>query len=104
MSAPRKGLANALKKKPSSHDGEIPPMASDVRFLLDTSAFVTLTDAESGHDRVEELLVQAEKGEIQLHASFVSLTEVQYNAEYDHGKEKAREIIVHLKTLPISWQ
>ncbi len=47
-------------------------------FLLDTSAFLTLTDKEPGADRVRDLLKAARRGVADLHASFVSLTEVRY--------------------------
>ena len=35
--------------------------------VLDTSAFLTLTDREPGAERVRELLKAAKRGEIQLH-------------------------------------
>jgi predicted nucleic acid-binding protein len=58
-------------------------------FLLETSAFIALADREPGFERVQSLLKTARRGEIELHASFVTLTEVQYILTYDRGEEKA---------------
>jgi predicted nucleic acid-binding protein len=52
-------------------------------FLLDTSAFIALTDREPGVERVRELLKKAKRREISLYSCFVSLTEVHYIKTYD---------------------
>lgn len=72
-------------------------------FLLDTSALLTLVNAEPGIERVRELLLQAKVGEALLHASFVSLTEVQYIKTYDEGQAAAERIVGDLKSFPIAW-
>jgi predicted nucleic acid-binding protein len=72
-------------------------------FLLDTSAFITLTDREPGVERVRELLKAAKRGELTLYACFVSLTEVQYVKTYDVGAEKARRILGDIRKFPILW-
>jgi hypothetical protein len=46
--------------------------------VFDTSAFLTLTGEEPGADTVQKLITDALAAVIQLHASFVSLTEVEY--------------------------
>ena len=72
-------------------------------FLLDTSAFITLTDREEGFERVQQLLKVARRGEVELHASFVSLTEVRYILTYDRGEEKAGRISGAIRKFPVSW-
>jgi predicted nucleic acid-binding protein len=72
-------------------------------FLLDTSAFITLTDREPGFERVRDLLKAARRGETDLHACFVSLTEVQYILTYDRGAEKAARISAAIRKFPIHW-
>lgn len=48
--------------------------------VFDTSAFLTLTGDEPGADTVQKFITDAMVGVIDLHASFVSLTEVEYIA------------------------
>lgn len=72
-------------------------------FLLDTSAFITLTDREQGVQRIRELLQGAKRGELILYACFVSLTEVQYIKTYDAGSNKARRIMREIRKFPILW-
>ena len=56
-------------------------------FLLDSSAFIALTDKEPGAERIRNLLKAARRREVDLHACFVSLTEVRYILTYDRGAE-----------------
>lgn len=72
-------------------------------FLLDTSAFITLADKEPGFERVQELLKAGKRGEVKLHASFVTLTEVRYILTYDRGAEKAARISAALRKFPVHW-
>ncbi len=72
-------------------------------FLLDTSAFLTLTDREPGVNRVRELLKAAKRGEVRLHACFVSLAEAQYILTYDLGSDQARRVVAAIKKFPIQW-
>jgi predicted nucleic acid-binding protein len=72
-------------------------------FLLDTSAFMTLADKEPGFERVRDLLKAGKRGEIDLHASFVTLTEMRYILTYDRGAEKAARISGALRKFPVQW-
>ena len=71
--------------------------------VLDTSAFLTLTDREPGAERVRELLKAAKRGEIQLHACFVTLAEAQYILTYDLGADRARRLVAAIRKFPIHW-
>jgi hypothetical protein len=55
-------------------------------FLLDTSAFLAPTDKEAGAERVRDLLRAARRGELDLHASFVSLTEARLRSNRHFGR------------------
>lgn len=72
-------------------------------FLLDTSAFLALVEREPGRDRVRQLIEGAIRGEVLLHACFVSLTEVRYIVIYERGPATADETIAELKALPVRW-
>ena len=50
------------------------------RYVLDTSAILTLTDAEAGADEVERLLQEARAGRCQLLACAITLMELFYTA------------------------
>ena len=57
--------------------------------VFDTSAFLTLTGEEPGADMVQKLTTDALAGIIELHASFVSLTEVEYITRQEEGEAVA---------------
>lgn len=73
------------------------------RFLLDSSAFITLTDREPGVERVRELLKAAKRGEIELFSTFVSLTELQYIKTYDNGAAWANRMMNAVRKFPVHW-
>jgi predicted nucleic acid-binding protein len=71
--------------------------------VLDTSAILTLTGNEPGADEVQAYLAEAIAGRIQLHGSFASLTEVEYNTVQEEGAETAAQRLANLNALPIHW-
>ncbi len=70
---------------------------------MDTSAILTLTGNKPGADEVQKYLAQAIAGRIQLHASFASLTEVEYITSQEEGAEAARQRLADLNALPVQW-
>jgi predicted nucleic acid-binding protein len=92
--------ANAGAREITSEPGLIPALMPDC-YLLDTSAFLTLTDREPGVDRVRDLLKAARRGEIPLHACFVTLAEVQYILTYDLGVDRALLVTASIRRFPI---
>lgn len=48
-------------------------------FVLDTSAFIALDEREPGAEEVENILAKAWLGQAEVHASFATLTELQYS-------------------------
>ncbi len=71
--------------------------------VFDTSAFLTLTGEEPGADTVQKFITDALAGKIDLRASFVSLTEVEYITRQAKGEEVARQRLADIKALLIQW-
>jgi predicted nucleic acid-binding protein len=73
------------------------------RYLLDTSAVLTLTDQEEGFERVEELLDRAAEGSIEVEISAVSLMEVYYITLQEQGEDQAAHLVSLVKAWPVRW-
>ena len=71
--------------------------------VLDSSAFLALAEEEAGADAVEARIAGAIRGHLSLHASFVSLTEVEYISLQEKGPVIAAARLVAMKALPILW-
>ena len=71
--------------------------------VIDTSAWFTLAEAEAGADQVEAYMAEAWLGRITAHASFVSLTELEYVRTREQGPEAATELIAWVKQQPVRW-
>lgn len=79
------------------------PKAERARWLLDTSALLTLRDDEPGTDRVAELLEQGLRGESICHACFITLMELLYRVWKDEGEKAGRLAYEQCLALPITW-
>jgi predicted nucleic acid-binding protein len=73
------------------------------RYLLDTSAFLTLKDDESGADQVADLLRQAQAGEAQCFACFMTQMELFYRVWKDKGESEGRLAYEQCQSLPVKW-
>lgn len=73
------------------------------RYVLDTSALLTLRDDETGADRVAEVLHQAAKGKARCYGCFISLMEVLYRVWRDEGEVKGRLAYQQCLALPMEW-
>lgn len=72
-------------------------------FVLDTSALLALRGDEPGADRVERLIQQAQKNQVQLLISFMTRMEVLYRVWREEGPEAAREALRLIDSFPIEW-
>ncbi len=72
------------------------------RYVLDTSAVLTLIEDEAGADDVQTLLEQAKRGEVSLLVSFISFMEVYYISLQERGQEEAHERVQLMAALPVS--
>jgi predicted nucleic acid-binding protein len=73
------------------------------RYLLDTSAVLSLTDQEDGSERVEELLDRATAGEVEVEVCAVSLMELYYITLQEQGEDQAIHLVGLVKSWPIQW-
>lgn len=73
------------------------------RFVLDTSALLTLHNDEPGSDRVAAVLVAAAEGEVEVYGCFISLMEVLYRVWKTEGERAGRTAYAQCLQLPIVW-
>ena len=73
------------------------------RFLLDTSALLTLRDDEAGADRVAEVLALATNGKAKCYGCFITLMEVYYRVWRDEHKHAGQLAYQQCLALPIGW-
>ena len=76
---------------------------TDNRFVLDTSALLTLRNDEPGSERVAEILVTAADGDAEVFGCFMSLMEVLYRVWKTEGEAAGRAAYVQCQALPIVW-
>lgn len=73
------------------------------RYLLDTSALLTLRDDESGAEDVANLLYQAQDQQVECVACFMTLMELLYRVWRDEGESAGRLAYEQCQSLPITW-
>ncbi len=69
-------------------------------YVLDTSAWLTLIEDESGAERIEELLEKARAGEIVVLVSFMSFMEVYYITLQERDRSEAQARVDLMAALP----
>lgn len=70
-------------------------------YILDTSALLTYMEDEDGAADVENLLIEAEKGEVEIYISFISLTEIFYISIQEKGETEALRRIGLIQSLAV---
>ncbi|HED14087.1 MAG TPA: PIN domain-containing protein [Gammaproteobacteria bacterium] len=73
------------------------------RYLLDTSALLTLRDDEDGADVVADLMYQAQKGKVICFGCFMTLMEIFYRVWKDESELAGRIAYEKCQSLPIQW-
>lgn len=73
------------------------------RFLLDTSAILTLRDDEAGADRVAQVLTLATQGKARCYGCFITLMEVLYRVWRDEDQAAGQLAYQQCMALPIEW-
>lgn len=73
------------------------------RYVLDTSALLTLRDDEAGADEVANLLYQAQDRRAECLACFITLMEVLYRIWKDEGEQAGRAAYEQCQSLPLTW-
>lgn len=72
-------------------------------FVFDTSAWIALDEREPGADEVEALLADAWLGQAEVHASFATLTELEYIRTQERDAQQAAELLAFAKAQPVRW-
>jgi predicted nucleic acid-binding protein len=81
-----------------------PEMADTLSvFVMDSFAVIAHFEAESGGEKVLELLETAGKGEIVIAMSQMNVGEVAYLVRRERGKKQAEALISDLRSLPITF-
>lgn len=72
-------------------------------FVLDTFALVAHFGAETGGEKVKDLLMQAEDGKIFLAMSLINVGELAYLIGRERGMETAHEVLDDVYSFPITF-
>ena len=70
-------------------------------FVLDSYALIAFFEDESGSEKVERILKQAENSKANLLMSIINWGEVYYSIYRTKGEEKAEEALLIIEQLPI---
>ena len=70
-------------------------------FVFDTSAFIALDEREPGAAEVEAILSRAWLGEVEVHASFATLTELECIRTQERDAQQATELLAFAKSQPV---
>ena len=71
------------------------------RFVLDTSALLTLSEDEAGAGTVEALLIKSRRREADVYLSFISVMEAGYKAYQARGEDGLAQLLGYLEELPL---
>jgi predicted nucleic acid-binding protein len=71
--------------------------------VLDTSACLAFLENEAGAEAVETCLLKAKSGLMAVHASFATLTEVEYITTQERGAADAAKALAKIKAWPLQW-
>ena len=71
-------------------------------YVLDSYALLAFFEAETGSDRVKNILEAAEAGKCRVNMCVVNLGEVVYITERERGLQKAQEVIARIDELPVT--
>ena len=72
------------------------------RFVLDSFALLALFQDEPGAAQVDELVMKARKGQVELVLTLINYGEVLYNIEREQGIEQAKKTVAIIDSMPIS--
>lgn len=78
------------------------PNGDKPRYLLDTSALLTLSGDEPGAEIVDLLLVQGRRSEVRVYLSFMSAMEAGYKAYQARGEDGLANLLAYLQQLPVT--
>jgi len=71
--------------------------------VLDTSAWIALDEREPGAEEVEAVLANAWLGKTEVHASFATLTELEYIRTQKRDAQQAAELLAFVRSQRVTW-
>jgi ribonuclease VapC len=71
--------------------------------VLDTSACFAFLEDEAGAEEIEACLEEAQAGRLAAHASFATLTEVEYITTQERNAADAAKALAKIKAWPVQW-
>ena len=71
--------------------------------VLDTSAWIALDEREPGAEEVESILANAWLGQAEVHASFATLTELEYVRTQERDAQQAAELLAFARAQRVTW-
>jgi predicted nucleic acid-binding protein len=75
---------------------------AELVYVLDSYALLAYLNAETGQERVQEILVLAQAGPVCALLCTISLGEVLYITERRRGLNQARRVLALLESLPLT--
>ncbi len=73
------------------------------KYVLDTSAFFTLTRGEEGNEQVERILQDAKRKSCSVYVSFMTLAELYYVTWHMQGEDAAQKMAGLMNGLPVEY-
>lgn len=70
-------------------------------FVLDSFALLARFRAETGGPRVQDILIEAERGEATLTMASINLGEVFYRTVREYSLDRAKEVLAAIRQMPI---
>jgi uncharacterized protein len=74
----------------------------EIKFILDSYALLAYFQAESGGEKVYEILKKSRQGNVSTFVSIINLGEIYYIIARKRGKAAAKEVIQSISSLPVS--
>ena len=72
--------------------------------VLDSFALLAVARDEPGASAVEDLVNQAQAGQVELQMSVINLGEVFYKTVREKGLQRGHEVLKYVQQLPIEFQ
>ena len=73
-----------------------------MNYTLDTSAFLAYLLDEPGAEQVADVLLQADKGKVEIFVSFMTSMELLYRVWRLSGEQQAKKAYLTLRSLPLN--
>ena len=76
---------------------------NNTRYIFDTSALLTYIENEDGAEEIEDLLIKAEDGNVEIYILFISITEIFYITIREKEEAEAIKRINLIQSLAVKF-